>query len=86
MRINWKLRLKNKATLTALASALAVFAAQVAAALGVELPVDAEQALAAATSVLAVLAALGVVVDPTTQGVSDSDQAMDYEVPRPDGA
>lgn len=86
MRINWKLRLKNKATLTALASALAVFAAQVAAALGVELPVDADQALAAATSVLAVLAALGVVVDPTTQGVSDSDQAMDYEVPRPGGA
>ena len=83
--INWKLRLKTRATLTALASAAVLFASQVASALGLELPVGEDQALACVTSVLAVLAALGVVVDPTTEGVSDSEQAMGYEVPRPSG-
>lgn len=83
MNINWKLRLTNKATLLALFSALVVFVAQVATALGVELPVTTEQAMAVATSVLTVLAALGVVVDPTTEGVSDSTRALTYDEPAP---
>lgn len=81
MHVNWGLRLKNRATLLALFSAVVVFVAQVAAALGVELPVTTEQAMAVVTSVLTVLAALGVVVDPTTEGVSDSTRAMLYERP-----
>lgn len=80
--INWKLRLQNKATLLALASAVIVFAAQVAAALGVELPLTQEQAMGAVTAVLTVLTALGVVVDPTTSGVADSDRAMTYTSPK----
>lgn len=81
MQINWKLRLTNKTTLLALCSALIVFAVQVAGALGVELPVTQQQMMDMVTSVLAVLAALGVVVDPTTEGVSDSTRAMLYERP-----
>ena len=34
------------------------------------------------TSALALLALLGVVVDPTTEGAEDSDQAMSYEEPK----
>lgn len=82
MNINWRLRFKNKATLTALASALVVFVAQVAAALGVELPVGQEQAMALVTALLTVLAALGVVVDPTTSGVGDSDEALQRTTPK----
>lgn len=81
MNINWKLRLTNKATLLAIISATVVFAYSVAQALGLELPVTTEQAMAVVTSVLTVLAALGVVVDPTTEGVSDSTRAMLYERP-----
>lgn len=81
MQINWKLRLTNKTTLLALCSAVVLFAVQVAAALGVELPVTQQQAMDVVTSVLAVLAAVGVVVDPTTEGVSDSTRAMLYERP-----
>lgn len=81
MQINWKLRLTNKTTLLALCSAVVVFAVQVAAALGVELPVTQQQMMDVVTSVLAVLAAVGVVVDPTTEGVSDSTRAMLYERP-----
>lgn len=83
MRINWKLRLKNKATLAAIASAAVVFAAQLAQALGVTLPVSQDQALGLVTSLLTVLAALGIVVDPTTDGVSDSEAAMGYAEPKP---
>ncbi|QPZ43970.1 phage holin [Bacillus halotolerans] len=30
-------------------------------------------------ALLTFLIAIGIVVDPTTQGISDSEQAMDYE-------
>ena len=35
-------------------------------------------------AVFAVLAVLGIVVDPTTEGVSDSDRAMTYDAPYSD--
>lgn len=85
MNINWKLRLKNKTVLLALCSAVVVFAAQVATALGVQLPVTQEQAMALVTSLLTVLCALGVVTDPTTAGVSDSTRALRYDEPAPTG-
>lgn len=85
MSINWKLRLKNKATLIALVSAVMVFATSVAQALGFELPVTTAQVVDAAAAVLTVLAALGIVVDPTTSGVGDSSLAMLYEEPRKTG-
>ena len=81
MNINWSLRFKNKATLLALASACVVFVAQVATALGIQLPVSQEQAMALVTSLLTVLTALGVVVDPTTAGVGDSARALEYDEP-----
>ncbi|WP_458110412.1 phage holin family protein [Bacillus sp. PK3-037] len=30
-------------------------------------------------ALLTFLIAIGIVIDPTTQGISDSEQAMDYE-------
>lgn len=83
MKINWKLRLQNKFTLSALISAVVVFVYEVAGALGFVLPVSQEQVLSAVAALLAVLVALGVVVDPTTKGVDDSTRAMDYEEPAP---
>ena len=83
--MNLKLRLKNKATLLALISALVVFVTQVAQALGLDLPVTQEQVMAAVTSVLTLLVGLGVLVDPTTEGVGDSVGAMSYEFPKPKG-
>lgn len=81
-KINWGLRLKNKSTLAGIASALIICASSIAQALGVSLPVDAQTAADAVTAVLAVLCALGVVVDPTTAGIADSQQAMGYSAPR----
>ena len=84
MQINWKLRLANKTTLFGILSALVIFVYSVAQALGLDLPVAQETIMAAVSAILAVLAALGVIVDPTTHGLSDSERAMSYEVPRRD--
>lgn len=36
------------------------------------------------TSIITALATLGVLIDPTTKGISDSDLAMSYEKPKED--
>lgn len=82
MKINWKLRLKNKATLTALGSATLVFVYSVASALGVTLPVEQAQVTDFLAALLVLLVSLGIVVDPTTKGVDDSEQAMGYDAPK----
>jgi len=82
MNINIKLRLKNKATLAALAAALIAFVYQVLGIVGVVPPVGQDAVVQAVGIVLNLLAALGVIVDPTTQGVGDSQQAMAYDAPR----
>lgn len=78
MNINWILRLKNKATLTALIAAALAFGYQVAGILGVVPPVSQDALAQAAMLLVNLLVALGVVVDPTTQGVGDSERAMGY--------
>ena len=84
--INWKLRLQNKTTLTALIVAIVSGVYGVLAALGIT-PVIAQGTLMAALSaIVAVLVALGIVTDPTTAGVSDSASAMSYDSPKSDEA
>ncbi len=82
MNINWVLRLKNKATLTALIAAALAFGYQVAGIFGVVPPVSQDAVAQAAMLAVNLLVALGVVVDPTTQGVADSAQALEYTEPK----
>lgn len=82
--INWTVRLKNKAFWCSIIPALLLLAQQVCALVGVELNITglSEQLIAIVGTVFAVLALLGVVNDPTTAGLSDSDLAMTYEEPK----
>ena len=41
-----------------------------------------EQLVSVIGTVFSILALIGVVVDPTTKGISDSDQAMGYIEPK----
>lgn len=84
MNINWKVRLKNKAFWVALIPAVLLLATQIAAIFGIALDfgVLQEQLIAVVGTVFTLLAILGIVVDPTTEGVGDSLQAMDYEHPK----
>ena len=84
--INWRVRLKNKTFwLTAVPAALLLIS-QVLKLFGMEWDYTglAEQLTAIVGTIFAILALLGVVNDPTTQGVGDSRQALDYDKPKSD--
>lgn len=82
MQINWKLRLKNKVTLTAIILGVVGIAYKVLAMLGIVPPISENEVVEVVMLVIELLVLLGVVVDPTTAGASDSQQAMGYEKPR----
>ena len=81
--INWKVRLKNKAFWLAAIPAALLLVQTAAALFGVSWDFGdvGEKLLAVVNAVFALLTILGVVVDPTTQGVSDSRKAMNYCAP-----
>ena len=81
MKINWTLRLLNKATLAALAATVLAFAYQLCGIFGIVPPVSQDSLLQLVGIVLNILAALGVVTDPTTSGLSDSARALGYDEP-----
>ena len=86
--INWKVRLKNPAFWTGLIGVLATLAISVAQLLGVDIAevVNGWQSalVALVTAVFGILAPVRVVADPTTSGVSDSNQALTYTKPKED--
>lgn len=82
MNINWRLRLKNKATLSTLLLAAVAFAYQVCGCFGIVPALSQDMAVNLVTMLVNVLLALGIVVDPTTAGVGDSDDALGYDEPR----
>ena len=86
MKINWTVRLKNKTFWLALVPAVLLLVQVVAAVFGIDLKLDAlgDKLLAVVNTLFAVLTILGVVTDPTTSGVGDSKQAMEYDKPRAD--
>ena len=83
MKINWLVRIKNKAFWLALIPALALVAQAVAALFGytIDLTTLVGKVQAVVNAVFALLAILGIVVDPTTEGVKDSNRAMSYAEP-----
>lgn len=85
--INWTVRLKNKTFWLALIPALLLLIQAVAAVFGFTLEMSDIQArlLELVNAVFGVLVILGIVTDPTTEGISDSNQALDYTDPKPRG-
>lgn len=84
MNINWTVRLKNKTFWLSLIPAVLLLVQVAAAVFGYTLDLGAlgDKLLAVVNAVFAVLTILGVVNDPTTAGMSDSEQAMTYTVPK----
>ena len=81
--INWKVRLRNKAFWLAFIPAALLLVQTVAALFGFALNLGdiGDKLLAMVNAVFALLSILGVVVDPTTQGVGDSHRALGYVEP-----
>lgn len=85
--INWRVRFKNKLFWVSIIPAAIVLIQTVASVFGfaIDLGDIGGKLLAVVDAVFVVLAILGVVVDPTTAGVQDSNRAMFYDEPHRGG-
>ncbi|ARU14208.1 holin [Streptococcus phage P7951] len=73
--INFKLRLKNKATLVALISAVFLMLQQ----FGLHIPNNIQEGI---NTLVGILVILGIITDPTTKGIADSERALTYQEPK----
>ena len=81
MTINWKVRFRNRVWLTGFLSAVVSFAFTLLELLDIAPALTEETLMQALQAVLLVLSGLGVLVDPTTQGIRDSPRALSYQEP-----
>lgn len=83
--INWKVRIKNKNFWLAIIPAVLLLITQIGAIFGIQIDtaIIGEQLAAVVSTVFLILTILGIVTDPTTEGIGDSALAMSYEVPKP---
>lgn len=86
MKINLLVRFKNKAFWLSLIPALLLVVQTVASLFGYnwDFVVLNQQIAAIINAVFAVLSILGIVVDPTTAGIGDSQRALTYTEPKVD--
>lgn len=82
--INWVVRVKNKNFWLTLIPAVLLLIQVVVAPLGYQwdFGVLNEQLAAIINALFAVLMILGIVNDPTTDGIADSNQALTYKTPK----
>lgn len=83
MKINWTVRMKNKVFWLAFIPAALMLVKAVANVFGFNINlVDIESNLIEVIEALfLVLSIVGVVADPTTEGVGDSERALTYDTP-----
>lgn len=82
--INWKVRVKNKLFWLSIVPSLLLLVQAIAAPFGYNFDFNVlnQQLADIINAAFVVLSILGIVVDPTTTGVSDSIQALGYEQPK----
>lgn len=84
--INWHVRIKNRDFWLTLIPAVLLLVQVVAAVFGFQVNLGnlGDKLLAVVNALFAVLVILGVVNDPTTNGLHDSTRAMGYDKPYKD--
>ena len=84
MNINWKVRIKNKQFWLAIIPAVLLLIQAVAAVFGYTLDLGdiGNKLIVVVNAVFVVLSILGIVTDPTTEGISDSNLALTYKEPK----
>ena len=81
MKINWKVRFQNKVWLGSFFSLIVGFVYSLLALFDVFPAVTQNLVVQLLNQVLTFLGLIGVIVDPTTAGVGDSERAMGYDEP-----
>ena len=84
MKINWKVRIKNKMFWLSVVPAVLLLVQALAAPFGYKFDFGVlnQQLADIINAAFVVLTILGVVVDPTTHGVNDSTNALNYDQPK----
>lgn len=82
--INWKVRIRNRDFWVALIPALLLLIQYGAEMLGIQLDLGemGNRMVALVNQLFVVLTILGIVNDPTTAGLGDSENALTYQVPK----
>ena len=80
MKINWKVRFKNKLFWVAIIPMILLLIQEVASLFGFALDLSelGDKILNMVEILFGILALLGIVVDSTTSGISDSSQSLTY--------
>lgn len=81
MKINWKVRFKNKTWLTMFISLIVGFVFGILKLFDVVPVITENQIMNVISQLLTFLGLIGVLVDPTTEGLGDSNRAMSYNEP-----
>lgn len=84
MNINWKVRIANKQFWLQIIPAVVLLIQAVANVFGYTLDLSdiGNKLIEVVNAVFSILVIVGIVTDPTTKGISDSEQAMTYEQPK----
>ena len=86
MKMNWKVRFKNKTWLMMFVSLIIGFVFNMLKLFDVATVVTENTVATIAAQILEFLGLIGVLVDPTTAGIGDSNRAMTYVEPWDDNA
>lgn len=78
MKINWKARLKNPTFVITFTTLVIGFVYQVLGLFSVVPSISEDTIVNIITTAVNFLATIGIMVDPTTKGLSDSERAMTY--------
>ena len=81
MKLNWKVRFRNKTWLSMFISLIVGFVFNILKMFDIVPTVTENLIMNIVGQVLTFLGLIGVIVDPTTVGVADSNRAMTYETP-----
>lgn len=81
MKINLKVRFKNPVFWLTVIPAAVTFIYTVLGAFGVVPAISQDMIVNIVTALVSALTTLGVLVDPTTKGVGDSERALGYDSP-----
>ena len=81
MKLNWRVRFRNKLWLGSFLSLIVGFVYSILSLFDVFPEVTQSLVLQLLNQVLTFLGLIGVIVDPTTAGLEDSDRAMSYAEP-----
>ena len=81
MKINWKVRFKNAPWLTCFIMAILSFVYTILGMFDIYPEITQDQVGKVVNAVVTFLSLTGVLIDPTTAGIGDSERALSYDAP-----